>query len=671
MALLAIFHQKERRKCVKKRRLWVIMAIVSLCVCIVGFVVQFISGKNTQAVESYETDAQNTNQSIAYDEENEIFYIGSHEGKITAIQDGELLWQKEFKGAFRKVVLSEDKATLYGANESNRIHVLNTADGSEKLELDTKRKVVAVAVNADESHIAVLTNTGSSKSNLLIYSAAGEELENVQYTKRLKAIEYSTDGQTLMLADARGDLSRITEQGEVLEQFSAEYEINHMKKYGDTYWIVTKAGTYFGIDESLQCFRKGKIDNTVKATVTSIGVDKQGEYILVGTREGYIFVLDQNDKQVYVADMEIYITDTAAADGSIFTLGYGTQLWRIRAERLANIEAYQLLSKCAVYVTYIALALFIIGFIGSIPRANVAAGKLLKAMWKQRMAYILLFPTFLLLYLFSFRGIYTALIRSFTNWSATNMSIAEIDFVGLDNYKMMFEEGYFLLGMKNLLILLVTGILKTLTVPLAVAWMIFSTRGSRRKYIHRFLFVLPMVVPGIVSSLVWLKIYDPTIGLLNQILETVGLENLQRVWLGDVNTAIWAVVFMGFPFISAMALLVYYGGLINIGDDVVESAVIDGANRWNIFWKIQLPMIRSQIGLMVTLTILGTMQDFNGIFILTGGGPGTATYVPALELYLNASQYGRYGYASALGVVLLIFTMTVTLISNKLTKEKE
>ena len=99
--------------------------------------------------------------------------------------------------------------------------------------------------------------------------------------------------------------------------------------------------------------------------------------------------------------------------------------------------------------------------------------------------------------------------------------------------------------------------------------------------------------------------------------------------------------------------------------------MIDSATRWDIFWKVQLPLIKPQISIMVTLTILGTMQDFNSIFIMTGGGPGTATYVPALELYLNASQFGRYGYASALGIVLMVFTLTVTVIKNALTREKE
>ena len=243
--------------------------------------------------------------------------------------------------------------------------------------------------------------------------------------------------------------------------------------------------------------------------------------------------------------------------------------------------------------------------------------------------------------------------------------------MGFDNFKRMFTEGYFLIGMKNLVLLMITGILKVITIPLSVAWLVYNIRGGNRKYLHRFMFVLPIVVPGVISAMTWQKIYDPSIGLLNEILGALHLENLQRVWLGDAKTAIWAVVFMGFPFVHAMAFLVYYGGFLNIGKDVEESAMIDGASKHDIFWKIQLPLIRSQISIMVTLQIIGTMQDFNSIFILTGGGPGTATYVPALELYLNVAQFGRYGYACALGVILFVFTMSATLISRKLTEERE
>lgn len=283
----------------------------------------------------------------------------------------------------------------------------------------------------------------------------------------------------------------------------------------------------------------------------------------------------------------------------------------------------------------------------------------------------MLLPTFVLLYFFSYKGIFIGLSRAFTNWSVDNYTVAEMEFVGLDNFRSMISEGYFLTGLKNMGLLLLTNIIKTLTMPLAVAWLLYSIKGGRRKYIHRFLFVLPIVVPGVVGSLVWQKIYDPSIGLLNQVLGVLGLENWQRVWLGDSKTAMGSILAMGFPYIGAMSLLVYYGGLINISDDIIESAKIDGAGRWQIFSRIQLPILKPQIELLLTLSFIGSIQEFNSIYIMTGGGPGTSTYVPALELYLNVAQFGRYGYASAMGVVLLIFTLAATIISNKLKKERD
>lgn len=287
------------------------------------------------------------------------------------------------------------------------------------------------------------------------------------------------------------------------------------------------------------------------------------------------------------------------------------------------------------------------------------------------MAYLFLLPIFVLLYFFVYRGMFIGLTRAFTNWSKNAYTMAEIDFVGLDNFKAMFEEGYFLIGIKNMVIILIFNLLKILTVPVLVAWLIYSIKGDRRKYVHRFLFVLPIVIPGVVGVMLWRMIYDPTVGLLNQLLGMINLESLQRVWLGDAKTALGAVIFMGFPYIGALPLLLYYGALINISEEMIESARIDGAGKWDIFWKIQLPLIRPQMSLMVTLTFISSIQDYSTIYIMTAGGPGTSTYVPALELYFNVAQYGRYGYASAMGVVLMIFTLGVTIVSNFIKKRKE
>jgi len=99
-----------------------------------------------------------------------------------------------------------------------------------------------------------------------------------------------------------------------------------------------------------------------------------------------------------------------------------------------------------------------------------------------------------------------------------------MDFIGLDNFQRMFSEGYFLTGMFNLGLIIITGIIKTLTMPLITAWLVYVIKGGRKKYIYRFLFVLPVVVPGVVMAMTWQKIYDPNIGLLNEILGVIGFS---------------------------------------------------------------------------------------------------------------------------------------------------
>ena len=207
--------------------------------------------------------------------------------------------------------------------------------------------------------------------------------------------------------------------------------------------------------------------------------------------------------------------------------------------------------------------------------------------------------------------------------------------------------------------------------PLILAWMVSMMRSDRKKYMLRFLLVLPIVVPGVVSALLWQQIYDPQIGLLNQLLKKLGLETWQRVWLGNEKTALWAIIFMGFPFVNAMAFLVYYGGFTSIDASIFESAYIDGAKRGRILRSIQLPLVGPQVKLMLTLTFIGGVQDFYPIYLLTGGGPGTSTYVPSLEIYLNATTFGRYGYACALGILMFLFIMVGTLVNMNLQKANE
>ncbi|MCB6328574.1 MULTISPECIES: ABC transporter permease subunit [Blautia] len=651
-----------------------IILLVLAVVCLIagiGLLVgqRYCSGK-TQGIESSNivTGAQNT--CIAYDSANEILIVGTHNNEAVAFKDGTEIWRQTSNGAYSAFVIDAEQNIVYASSEDNHVYIYNISDGSAVNDINTQRRIVAMDVSKD-GKIAVATSTGSSKANVLLYDKEGNELLNQKSKIKINGIEFTNDNENIIIGNNRGEIIKMDLNGQELSKYATNYTVLQIIPYGEYHLAVCKNGGYFGFDDDLNIIRQGEITNTAQAVVTSVGTDSDQEYIAVGTQEGYLYILDGSDKQIYVENTDATINAFAQDGENIYMAGASESVQTVHVANLANMESYVTLANIFLYTGVIVTVLGIFLLLMAIPGTRKKICKLGKSIWKHKIAYILLLPTFLLVWFFNYRGILTAFVRAFTNWSTTNNTVAKMEFVGLDNFRRMFSEGYFLIGMKNLVLLIVTGVLKVLTMPLIAAWLVYAVNGNKRKYIYRFLFVLPVVVPVVVMAMTWQKIYDPNIGLLNEVLGVLGMTGLQQVWLGNAKTAIWAIIFMGFPFISAMAFLVYYGGFINIGKEIEESARVDGANRHQIFWKIQLPMIKPQLSIMITLTLISVMQDFNNIYIMTGGGPGTSTYVPALELYLNVAQFGRYGYACALGVVLFAFTMAITLINMRLTREKE
>lgn len=651
-----------------------IILLVLAVVCLIagiGLLVgqRYCSGK-TQGIESSNivTGAQNT--CIAYDSANEILIVGTHNNEAVAFKDGTEIWRQTSNGAYSAFVIDAEQNIVYASSEDNHVYIYNISDGSAVNDINTQRRIVAMDVSKD-GKIAVATSTGSSKANVLLYDKEGNELLNQKSKIKINGIEFTNDNENIIIGNNRGEIIKMDLNGQELSKYATNYTVLQIIPYGEYHLAVCKNGGYFGFDDDLNIIRQGEITNTAQAVVTSVGTDSDQEYIAVRTQEGYLYILDGSDKQIYVENTDATINAFAQDGENIYMAGASESVQTVHVANLANMESYVTLANIFLYTGVIVTVLGIFLLLMAIPGTRKKICKLGKSIWKHKIAYILLLPTFLLVWFFNYRGILTAFVRAFTNWSTTNNTVAKMEFVGLDNFRRMFSEGYFLIGMKNLVLLIVTGVLKVLTMPLIAAWLVYAVNGNKRKYIYRFLFVLPVVVPVVVMAMTWQKIYDPNIGLLNEVLGVLGMTGLQQVWLGNAKTAIWAIIFMGFPFISAMAFLVYYGGFINIGKEIEESARVDGANRHQIFWKIQLPMIKPQLSIMITLTLISVMQDFNNIYIMTGGGPGTSTYVPALELYLNVAQFGRYGYACALGVVLFAFTMAITLINMRLTREKE
>jgi len=281
--------------------------------------------------------------------------------------------------------------------------------------------------------------------------------------------------------------------------------------------------------------------------------------------------------------------------------------------------------------------------------------------------YLFLIPIYALMVTFKYIPFFHAIEKSFFKWNGGNVNT----FIGLQNYVDLFHSKQFGISLVNCLKFCLANIAISLTMPLLAAELLFAVRSAKAQYTIRTLLTFPMVVPGVVVILLWKWILSGDSGVLNAVLSSVGLDSLVTPWLGSSKTALFSVILVGFPWISGLQFLLYYGALQSIPRELFEASRIDGANTWQRFFRLDLPMLASQVKLIVTLAIINGVQVFETIFILTKGGPGTATLVPSLILYDSAFSFKKYGYSAAVGVVMFVLIMIVTVINQKLMKNTE
>lgn len=294
---------------------------------------------------------------------------------------------------------------------------------------------------------------------------------------------------------------------------------------------------------------------------------------------------------------------------------------------------------------------------------------LLRQIYKSKNAYLFILPMFLLLFTFSYFPAFSGLYHSFFDWDA----VGTAKFIGFDNFKEAFTDEVFLDSFGTMFKLLIPRLLITVVVPLIVAELIYGIKSQKAKYFYRVAFLLPMVAPGVVGAMIWKNIYDPNNGLLVQVCRLLGIvEKTAAIdWLGNPDLVIFAVIFQGFPWVGGASVLIYLAGLNSISTEIIESAVLDGANRWTRFWHLDMPLLLGQVRYFLIFGLIAGLQDYSTQMLLTDGGPGFSTMVPGYYMFTQAFKSGRMGYASAIGMILFVIIMLVTLVLNKYAKVKE
>ena len=247
-------------------------------------------------------------------------------------------------------------------------------------------------------------------------------------------------------------------------------------------------------------------------------------------------------------------------------------------------------------------------------------------------------------------------------------------FIGLGHFQNMLsstlEAQKFRLSLKNTLIFafLVLPLNLAITIPLAV---MIEAIHERLKTAFRFIYFLPTVTASVGVALMWGFLYHPQQGLFNIVLKAFG--GSPKIWLGDpresilgVPLAMLAVIFAYLWQDMGYNLVIFIAALQGIPRDFKEAAIVDGANIWQIFWRITIPLLRPTLLFVCVLTMISSFQVFDIIQIMTGGGPQDQTRVLVLDIYLNAFRFQRMGWAGAVSLVLFLIIFVVTVIQMRL-----
>ncbi len=258
--------------------------------------------------------------------------------------------------------------------------------------------------------------------------------------------------------------------------------------------------------------------------------------------------------------------------------------------------------------------------------------------------------------LFALVPMFIALYLSFTQWNGLSPEV----WIGGKNWVALLSDsvsGHALLLTFELMVL--SWIVQT---PISLLLGVFMAGFQRYRSVLSVFYFIPLLFSTVAIGLTWDSILDPNFGLLNTLLRTIGLSGLAKGWLGDPSLAFYVIVaLISWQFIPFHALL-YLGGTRQIPRELYEAASIDGASRTQQFFSITIPQLKYTIITSTTLILTGSLTYFDLIWVMTGGGPGYATRVLPLQMYITAFQNEMVGYGSTLAVLLAVVGIVLSIL---------
>lgn len=290
------------------------------------------------------------------------------------------------------------------------------------------------------------------------------------------------------------------------------------------------------------------------------------------------------------------------------------------------------------------------------PRQSIERRRL----WNKMTPYFWVLPACLIYLIFKLGPLFTGFYLALLDWNGLDPA----RYVGLRNFARILEDSDILLALWHNVVYALGTVVGKVVISLFLA--VLLNQALRGRAFYRTALFMPVIMSFVVVGVLWSWMYNVEQGLLNQLFSVLGLEFLRQNWLGDPKTAMLSLILVDIWKWYGFHMVIFLAGLQTIPEDLYEAAMVDGASRFRQFWSITLPLLKPVTLINVTLSLMGGFNVFDIPFIMTEGGPAKATLVAALHIYIRGFKFYKFGYASALSIVLLALVSLIAAVQMKL-----
>lgn len=265
---------------------------------------------------------------------------------------------------------------------------------------------------------------------------------------------------------------------------------------------------------------------------------------------------------------------------------------------------------------------------------------------------LFLAPAVLIYLVFAVIPFFDSFILSFHDWNGFSAR----EFVGLDNYIAAFKDKTFHSAIKNSVYLGVVSSIISVVAGVLLAWLLLYV-GRRWGSFFRTILFSPSMIPAVITALIFAFVYEPDIGILNNLFKAIGLENLQRAWLTNPGTALNCILFVSAWKQVGLTMVLCFAGMQGINLSLIESARLDGASDLSIFRRIILPLIMPFVQLSAIFALMSGLKIYDTVVALTNGGPAKSTTVMPMWILQNSFSFNNYGYGAAMSMIFVLIVL--------------